>query len=484
MASDGRCGWAELPPGIIAQVASCLPCNEVTCNIRLVNKATAAQLNGPEHTVIRLSQPVPQHAFAAYWLAPGATRGLNLQRRQQLLCLAAASGVVPNLEVAVAAAGCVPTYQVFAAAAASGHLDPCQWLHVYGCPLERDSDEGPNDTVLAAAAGAGHLHICEWLVTLGGAWGRDYVAHAVRAAARGGYPDLAGWLLQHFGERARLIPAHVQTSILVGTARGCDLVSLQQRVQREGWGASPERAREDVMAAAAGSPTPDWAAKVEWLEAQGCPRTSVWVAPEAAARPDGADALARLTWLRGRGYAMNGLAVDAAARAGHEAALRFLLTAAPASHVNPGSIVYWICNGGHLAALRMLVDRGWAIDVRGSFLTLARGGHQHALTWLAETLANAAAGATAVEALQDTYLFAEAAASGNVEMLAWLRERGCPWDASAFGRAVESGCEVALEWLAERGCPMPPEVSHGIAFPAAPPPTLSESGWSPETMGP
>ncbi|KXZ56491.1 hypothetical protein GPECTOR_1g44 [Gonium pectorale] len=45
--------------------------------------------------------------------------------------------------------------------------------------------------------------------------------------------------------------------------------------------------------------------------------------------------------------------------------------------------------------------------------------------------------------------------SGSVELMAWLRERGCEWGGGAFVRAAGAGCEEALEWLAERGCPMP-----------------------------
>ncbi|KXZ47037.1 hypothetical protein GPECTOR_38g274 [Gonium pectorale] len=53
--------------------------------------------------------------------------------------------------------------------------------------------------------------------------------------------------------------------------------------------------------------------------------------------------------------------------------------------------------------------------------------------------------------------------SGSVELLGWLRERGCPWDATACEGAAEGGCEEALEWLAERGCPMPGDGSPYVA---------------------
>ena len=48
--------------------------------------------------------------------------------------------------------------------------------------------------------------------------------------------------------------------------------------------------KENILSSAAGSHTPDWAAKVEWLEAQGCQRT-LEATQRAAALPD-AEALA------------------------------------------------------------------------------------------------------------------------------------------------------------------------------------------------
>ncbi|KXZ49369.1 hypothetical protein GPECTOR_22g963 [Gonium pectorale] len=104
--------WSQLLPELADKVVGYLDPNEMPI-FRLVNKAAAAQFRGPDHTTFRLSQPVPPHAFAAHWLAPGATRGLPLGRRRQLLCLTAASGVVANLEVAVRAAGCLLTFEVY-----------------------------------------------------------------------------------------------------------------------------------------------------------------------------------------------------------------------------------------------------------------------------------------------------------------------------------------------------------------------------------
>ncbi|KXZ56480.1 hypothetical protein GPECTOR_1g43 [Gonium pectorale] len=360
--AEGPCLWSSLLPELAERIARCLHPNDVACGLRLINKASAAQFSGPQYTTIRLSQPVPHHAFAAHWLAPCATRGLTLERRQQLLYLTAASGVVANLDVALQAAGCLATYEVFHAAAATGQLRCCHWLLEHGCPTE-ESDVGSG--LLGAAAGGGHRLVCEWLLGLGLRWASDGAVDA----ARGGHVGLMEWLRQRRSPLPRSgaddqsdgsEQALDKLDVVSGAAEGFDLPTLQRVVQQNGGlGSHDAGTRQDagavdedeaaeaeaegrslVLAAAAGSPTPDWAAKVEWLEAQGCPR-SARAAERAAARPDDADAAARLAWLRDRGYPLGATAVEAAAGAGNTAALHLLLGEAGVAEPP---------EGGHLAA--------------------------------------------------------------------------------------------------------------------------------------
>ncbi|KXZ51684.1 hypothetical protein GPECTOR_11g135 [Gonium pectorale] len=82
-----------------------------------------------------------------------------------------------------------------------------------------------------------------------------------------------------------------------------------------------------ILAAAAGSPTPDWQAKVEWLEGRRFPRTEDAIT-EAAGRPN---APQRRKWLRQRGYPVEtefGVVrpTENAARVGNVAAFLYLLT--------------------------------------------------------------------------------------------------------------------------------------------------------------
>ncbi|KXZ48659.1 hypothetical protein GPECTOR_26g562 [Gonium pectorale] len=434
--------WSQLLPELAEKIVGCLDSNEVP-SFRLVNKAAAAQFRAPRHTTYRLSQPVPPHAFAAHWLAPGATRGLTLKNRRQLLCLTAASGVVANLKVAVQAAGCLPTVEVFEAAATAGQLDSCVWLWEHGCPVEEPEFNEESD-LLAAAAGGGHRHVCEWLLGLGLIW----VQVGAHEAARGGHVDLTDWLLQ---QRPQLSVAtdlsDGKEGSVSGAAHGCDLPTLQ-RLWRDsgdpdGW------ATEGILRAATGSPTPDWAAKVEWLEAQGCPQQGPWW---AAACPD---AVARLAWLRTRGFPLDPVCAKVAAGKGNAAAVQYLLEEAgvPTNSYEQYHVVDAAARGGHLAALQALHAAGWSFTARDWWLgghcahTAASCGHLHVLAWLVEAF-----GVGALRMGPD--LFAEAARSGSVELMAWLQEHGCVWDASTFTGSAESGCVAAVEWLVAQGCPM------------------------------
>ncbi|KXZ42375.1 hypothetical protein GPECTOR_155g85 [Gonium pectorale] len=234
----------------------------------------------------------------------------------------------------------------------------------------------------------------------------------------------------------------LETAVVKGAAHGCDLATLQ-RIWR-GWCHPTDARRSAILASAAGSPTPDWAAKVEWLEAQGC-RPAEWVPREAAACPD---APARLAWLRGRGYPLGSFAVQAAADAGNLAALQYLLVEVG---LRP-KIRVSVAAG--LAALQALHAAGMlprsCVSILG--VAAAKGGHLQVLAWLVEAF-----GRNGV--ILDAHLFSGAAESGSVELLAWLRERRCAWHSYVWGgpykSAARSGCVAALEWLAERGCPMP-----------------------------
>ncbi|KXZ45308.1 hypothetical protein GPECTOR_56g405 [Gonium pectorale] len=287
-------------------------------------------LRTPEFTTVRLSEPVPYHAFAWRWGRPGAMRELTRAQRRELMCLTAASGATDNLALAAQSVGCPLTAEVCYTAGKAGQLGSCALLAQLGCDMRR--------AVEGAAAG-GRQALCEELSSWAGI-PCNYVFCAV-AAAEAGHTHIVEWMVRRRDEVMRLRYACVDAWVLMrAVAEGCDLAALQRYFVELGRQEAGEEGVEDwlkeaihVVAAAAGSPTPDWRAKVEWLESRGFPRTpGAYTA--AAKRPD---ALKRFGWLAQRGYPSRpedgygdeDAPLVVAASAGNAAALLFLAEGRP-----------------------------------------------------------------------------------------------------------------------------------------------------------
>ncbi|KXZ41360.1 hypothetical protein GPECTOR_522g508 [Gonium pectorale] len=447
-------------PSIIDRIARFLPRNEVSCSLRVIDKATATFLQTPEFTTVRLSEPVPHHAFAWRWGRPGAIRDMTRAQREKLLCLTAASGATANLALAARVAGCRPTPEVGYAAGEAGQPGSCALLAELGCDMGLAGQ---------GAAAGGHLALCEELMSR-----RVFAEDMYRAAelsacgqhaAAAGHTRILDWVRKRNKRQCRPLGTVYAWLLIRAIAKGCDLAALQRyHAKLIGPNGAEEEGREawlgnlqvGVVAAAAGSPTPDWRAKLEWLESHAfLPTCQAFAA--AAKLPD---ALERLTWLAQRGYprrpgderSKENAPLVAAAAAGNKAAVLYLAEGLPADE-DFGDVWSAAAAKGHLPVLQALHAAGRLGHVRDTARAAARYGHLHVLRWLVEE----ALGLDAVPL--DEELFAAAAASGSVELMAWLRERGCPWDARAFTAGAASGCVAALEWLAERGCPMPDDES-------------------------
>ncbi|KXZ43419.1 hypothetical protein GPECTOR_91g573 [Gonium pectorale] len=443
--------WPQLLPELAERIAGSLDSITIATSFRVVNKATAAHFSGPEHTTVRISQPVPHHVFAAHWLAPGATRGLTLAQRDKLICLTAASGELDNLGAALEVAGCPPSAALFEALACAGRLALFKILWHLGISKHANMEYILKRALTGAARG-GHRHVCEWLLEQNpDAWSWK----AVTAAARSGHADLVDWLipLQMQSNEHQASPTCFKLYLPCAAAHGFRLAALKRFVRRHGWGMDGVFAKMRALESAAGSPTPDWAAKVEWLESKRRLRLACFLQKAAALPKNDAEALLRLTWLHGRGYRLNYRVVVAAARAGNTGALGFALEQVPVPVRGPDGrygekdAAEEAGKAGHLAALQALHAAGWLQRSADVAAAAARHGHLHVLAWLLEALGAEAVGLSAG-------LFAAAAKSGSVELLAWLRQRGCEWDSAAFSAAALAGCVAALEWLAEQGCPM------------------------------
>ncbi|PNH05837.1 Ankyrin repeat domain-containing protein [Tetrabaena socialis] len=423
-ASDPSRIWL---PELVERFARSLMPNEMAGTLRLVNKAAAAQFCAPQHATVRLSQPVPHHAFLWRWAGPGAMRCLTRKRRCELPCLTARSGVIANLEVLLARDNLLPVldHDVFRAAAAAGQLDMCVWLRERGCTcLVEDA--------LTAAAGGGQQAVCEWLL----ATGCPHHGRSAAAAARGGNVGLMDWLLLHMGSIN--VAAH---NLLRGAAEGCDLPTLQRLLLTRldtHLVTMPALYAYGLLQASARSTTADWQAKVEWLQSRGFPRTA-GACTAAAAK---ADALPRLLWLRQRGYPLDMCVACSAAAAGNVEALQYVLGQGVEVHA---TMMRYAAKGGHMAVMQVLHSRGAPVGEE-TVRMAAAAGHLPAVAWLVERMGPGAALTASV--------FAAAAEAGSMELLAWLRARGCPWDATVFAAAAECGSEEQLEWLVEQGCPM------------------------------
>ncbi|GFR42514.1 hypothetical protein Agub_g3406, partial [Astrephomene gubernaculifera] len=427
--------WPQLPPELAERVTSFLPPNEVACNVRLVNKATAALFRGPPYSAVRLSLPVPHHAFKRHWGRNGVFRCMTLAQRRQLLSLTARSGSLANLKYAVKVAGCLPDSQVINAAAAAGQAACCRWIQRRYICLFKDA--------LAAAAAAGQQAMCEW--GLENAW--PWRSGAVYEALRGGHLELADWLLSKRIRRemdTQLFPS-IRTDepitnglLLAAVAEGCDLQTLQERYHT--WPLEQEQAagqvqhlpllmlpqqqqqmllernpRAIILAAAACSPTPDWQAKVLWLEGLGYPQTPLMCRRVAAAC---LDALQRLTWLRARGCPVDGRVAEAAVQAGRQDVLAALL----AEGIRPDvGCVEEAGHGGHLGVITLLHSQGLRVfqgDPQGMLCIAAQGGHLPLVAWLVQTFGTAGDEGEEEPAVSlSTWVFDSAARSGNLELL-------------------------------------------------------------------
>ncbi|KAG2487682.1 hypothetical protein HYH03_013682 [Edaphochlamys debaryana] len=237
-----------------------------------------------------------------------------------------------------------------------------------------------------------------------------------------------------------------------------------------------------VLAAAAGSCTPDYRSKLTWLtDTYGGPDWGLCEA--AAARPDAAE---RLGWLEAGGHRPGPGALAAAAAAGNLAAVEVLLygTVGGGGGGEGGggggegprrpewgartveAAARRAAEGGHvgvLAALHRAAPGG--VVPAAALPAAAAAGQAAALAWAAE-----ASGLG--PAVFDAAVLRAVAREASVGFLSWVAAavaagggggeagapaRGPPWDGRVFAAAAAGGCEESLAWLVERGCPVTPD---------------------------
>ncbi|GLC75828.1 hypothetical protein PLESTF_001692000 [Pleodorina starrii] len=364
-------------------------------------------------------------------MRPGAFGALSLKQRRNFVCLVAASGSVDNLRVALDNAGLLPTTELLEAAAKAGQLEACELLRERGCPWGNS---------LASAAEGGHRHVCEWML----ASGCPHVRAAVCAAARGGHEGLMLWLLDLVQQQGDPAAAHIDAEYLLEhVAAGLGLEALQrmhhqllerpahlqQQEQEDEQQAEQEdeqqqaeqedeqqqaeqedeqqQAEEDVgweqqvlallkhgwiLAAAAGSPAPDWKPSGGHLH------VVVWAVETLGVTPD-----------------------------------------------NTGDLLDRAATSGNIELMSWLRDRGWAWGHQ-AVVTAAFSGRMEALDWI---LAHGG------HLPNNGSPFLNAARNGDLAMILRLRQLGCPRDPELLEYCIFHGVPVPiLRLLVELGCPV------------------------------
>ncbi|GFR42457.1 hypothetical protein Agub_g3364, partial [Astrephomene gubernaculifera] len=235
--------------------------------------------------------------------------------------------------------------------------------------------------------------------------------------------------------------------MLESVAVGCDLATLQHWHRTLLKGQQLKfNAKKAVIAAAAGSPTPDWRAKIEWLEAQG------YIGDEkvcdSASRQ--ADALQRVTWLIQREYPVGHGVGSIAAAKGDVALLEHLLS--EGWPLPSPAMAFSAAQQGRLEVLQLLHRHNYDFRDPFAMAEMARMGNVQGMAQLLEW-----AGDDNVAGWCDGWranVVTGVLRSGSVEMLTWLTERGGGrWEGMAAWAAADSGCEEAMEWLEAHGFP-------------------------------
>ncbi|KAG2498323.1 hypothetical protein HYH03_003583 [Edaphochlamys debaryana] len=216
----------------------------------------------------------------------------------------------------------------------------------------------------AAAASGGHVKLMDWLLR---------ATAAMAAVVAGAEQSLAG----PAGAAAAAAAGAVGFSVCLGALEGCDLATVQRLSTPHGgaraWARRSRYAEgtaDEGLARALCSPTPDWAAKAEWLFAQGIDllrassRLGDLSARVADAVPEPHLYMVRgkaggVRWLLGAGVGTGAArefraAVRSAAEAGHLEVLRALRRAG--RELRPKEVVKGAAAGGRLAVLQWAAE--------------------------------------------------------------------------------------------------------------------------------
>ncbi len=289
--TDGLFG--SLPHELRLHVLSFLPPNDLALCGRLSCKEAAQRFSEPrQRTAQVFSEPLLGHTATVTWDAKGAEaamKQLTFRQKLHLMSRAAATGCAANVEV---------MWQLL-----QPHIFP--GVHYTDRSIQYGDSAVPDLGSAAVSSGLAHLlpslaQRCPGLL---------HPVRTLEAAAR--HCDLAG-LQAAWGAVGQWLPTS-------GAANDERVAAPGQHQLEQEWPPPPpplveeegarlccdpaQKAWRRILAAAAGSPTPDALAKVEWALEEGrrhcrLPLEHVDVCGAAAASGD----LARLAWMRDHGF--------------------------------------------------------------------------------------------------------------------------------------------------------------------------------------
>eukprot|EP00953_Heterococcus_sp_UTEX-ZZ885_P003216 2262-Heterococcus_DN1.PRE.2 len=106
-----------------------------------------------------------------------------------------------------------------------------------------------------------------------------------------------------------------------------------------------------------------------------------------------------------------------------------------------------------IPTMQYLLDQGCLMDIDECYKAGAIAGTVHVLEWLTHEHG----------AVFDEDLLEVAAREGHINVCAYLRQLGCPWDAAACTAAVSRQKFDMLKWLVLQGCPVETEACTSAA---------------------
>ncbi len=412
---------AALPREVRLRVLSLLPPNDLALAGRLSCKDAAQHFSEARYRTVAFRLPVP--AYAA-----GPLEALlstwTLPHKLRLLMGAPKYGIERNVELVWK----VLQPHFFPELLQTGHYQE----FLYGS----DSDTGST----AVAAGLAHLlptleRRCPGLLD---------PCRTLEAAAR--HCDLAG-LQVAWDVVGQRLPSSLQQPDWHWKLRGV----WADGGLPESWSA--------IMAAAASSATPGAIDKMEWVLATGHQSDSRAVQAEVCGEAAASGDLARLRWLRQRGFPWGTGEVLSAVL--QHADMRFVLQLEQeGGYLPPGGDMALdheaeVCAAARApqdsaAKLRWLLEKGVALDSQDAVVAAAEHGNLEVVQLLLGHWRAHASSAGDSEFL--TEIMDAAVDSGSIPTAAWLLQAGCPMDHELFVTASRRGSLDMVRWLMGAGC--------------------------------